>query len=284
MRASPAPFAASRRTWFTRTTRRRFCTRRSPRAALVRRTVHTKHGANPYYTRATLALARVATRTLTAFVSVSEGTDEAAQIRERPARRIAHVIPNGVPLDQFGADPGARGRIRTELKLPESAVVVGTVGRLAMEKDYPLLGRAAAPLLGEGVRLVIVGEGDHRGAIEAAIAEHLPGDRRRFVTMTGGRSDVQHILAAFDVFVLSSRTEGLPLVIPEAMASRLPIVATAVGGFRASCRRRWGDSCLTATPRRCAARSRSSFRRRRSAARSERRRTPTRTSASRSRR
>jgi glycosyltransferase involved in cell wall biosynthesis len=201
------------------------------RAALVRRTVHTKHGANPYYTKATLAVARLATRTLTAFVSVSEGTDDAAQIRERPARRIAHVIPNGVPLDQFGADPTARGRIRAELGIPESAVVVGSVGRLAMEKDYPLLVRAMAPLLGEGTRLVLVGEGDHRAAIEAAIAEHVPSDRRAFICMTGGRRDVEHVLAAFDLFVLSSKTEGLPLVVPEAMASHLPIVATAVGGL-----------------------------------------------------
>ncbi len=201
------------------------------RAALVRRTVHTKHGANPYYTKPALALARVAARTLTAFVSVSEGTAEAARIRERPAPRIAHVIPNGVPLEQFGADPTARSRIRAELEIPAGAVVIGSVGRLAMEKDYPFLVRAVAPLLGEGTRLVLVGEGEHREAIEAAIGEHVPPERRRFIRMTGRRSDVEQILAAFDVFVLSSKTEGLPLVVPEAMASRLPIVATAVGGL-----------------------------------------------------
>jgi glycosyltransferase involved in cell wall biosynthesis len=201
------------------------------RAALVRRVVHTKHGANPNYSVATLALARAVTRTLSALVAVSEGTADAARLRERPAPRILHVIPNGVPLDQFGADPTARGRIRAELAIPESAVVVGSVGRLAKEKDYPFLVRSMAPLLAEGTRLVLVGEGEHREAIEAAIREHVPAERRPFVQLTGSRSDVADLFAALDVFALSSKTEGLPLVIPEAMASRLPIVATAVGGL-----------------------------------------------------
>jgi len=201
------------------------------RAALVRTVVHTKHGANPYYSPKTLAMARLATRTLTAFVSVSEGTGQAARMRERPSARIAHVIPNGVPLDQFGADPSARARVRAELGIPESAVVVGSVGRLALEKDYPFLVEAMGPLVSQETRLVLVGEGEHRGAIEAALREHVPEDRRAFVRLTGGRADVPDLLAAFDLFVLSSKTEGLPLVVPEAMASRLPVVATAVGGL-----------------------------------------------------
>jgi glycosyltransferase involved in cell wall biosynthesis len=201
------------------------------RAALVKRVIHTKHGATANYSRTALALARLAARTLTAFVSVSDGTAETAQSLERPPRRIAHVIPNGVPLAQFGADPTARARVRAELGIPPRAVVLGSVGRLVAEKDYPFLVRSAAPLLGEGTYLVLVGEGGERPAIEAAIAEHLPPDRRSYVRLTGVRSDVPDLLASFDVFVLSSKSEGLPLVVPEAMASRLPIVATRVGGL-----------------------------------------------------
>ena len=201
------------------------------RAALVRRVVHTKHGAAAGSTGTALLLARVALRTLSAFVCVSGDTAEVARVREHVPRRLLRVIPNGVPLDQFGGDPGARARIRRELGIPESAVVVGSVGRLVVEKDYPLLVRAMAPLLGEGTRLVLVGEGKDRGDIEAAILAHVPAASRPFVRMTGARSDVPDLLAAFDLFVLSSKTEGLPLVVPEAMASRLPVVATAVGGL-----------------------------------------------------
>ncbi|MEO6575034.1 MAG: glycosyltransferase, partial [Polyangiaceae bacterium] len=81
--------------------------------------------------------------------------------------------------------------------------------------------------LGENVRLVLVGDGASRKDIEASIPEHL----RPFVTLTGSRRDVGDLLTTFDVFALTSKSEGLPLVIPEAMASRLPIVATAVGGL-----------------------------------------------------
>jgi glycosyltransferase involved in cell wall biosynthesis len=85
-----------------------------------------------------------------------------------------------------------------------------------------------APLLSSTVRLVIVGDGDHRAQVEAAVAA-LPDPR--WVVMTGRRMDVPKLVHAFDVFALSSKTEGLPLVVPEAMAAELPIIATAVGGL-----------------------------------------------------
>jgi glycosyltransferase involved in cell wall biosynthesis len=75
---------------------------------------------------------------------------------------------------------------------------------------------------------VIIGEGDTRPQVEAAIGA-LP--EPRWVVMTGRRMDVPKLVHAFDVFALSSKSEGLPLVVPEAMAAGLPIVATAVGGL-----------------------------------------------------
>ena len=80
------------------------------------------------------------------------------------------VIENGIDLDRFGGAGGERAAARAALGIPQDAWVVGTVGRLAIEKDFPLLVRAAAPLLGEGGHLVIVGEGDQREAISDEIA------------------------------------------------------------------------------------------------------------------
>ena len=194
--------------------------------AHIPRRVHTKHGANVYGKRA-LWFARALVRTLDALVAVSPETAEAAKIKERPATTRLHVVPNGIPLAAFGPNERWRRRVRAELSIPADAFVVGSVGRLAPEKDYPLLVRASAPLLSERVRLVIVGSGGERPAIEHAI----PSDRRSFVVLTGTRHDVPALLAAFDAFVLSSTTEGLPLAIPEAMASALPVVATRVGGL-----------------------------------------------------
>ena len=196
------------------------------RLARVRRVVHTKHGAN-IYSSASLAAARVATRALTAFVGVSAETAAIARTRERVPERLLHVIQNGIPLERFRRDLEARARIRAELGIPGRAVVVGTVGRLSKEKDHPLLVRALRLRLGPEVRLVIVGDGPYRSEIEHSIGP----EAARYVTLTGERRDVPALLSAFDVFAMSSRTEGLPLVVPEAMAARLPVVVTAVGGL-----------------------------------------------------
>jgi len=199
------------------------------RLARVPRIVHTKHGDFRYPARA-LRLARTASRFVDHFVPVSAETAAAAGRNERPSPRRITVIENGIPLAAFGRDLAARAAIRAELEIPEAALVVGSVGRLVPDKDYPLLVRAMAPLLGDGVRLVIVGEGGARPDIEAAVTASLPREMRHFVTLTGARHDVPRVLCAFDVFASSSRTEGLPLALPEAMTSHLPVVATAVGG------------------------------------------------------
>jgi glycosyltransferase involved in cell wall biosynthesis len=189
--------------------------------------IHTKHGKNPSGP-ANRILRRAAAQLAHAFVAVSDTTaTQAREQREMPRSRL-HVIPNGIRLDRFTPDPEARAAIRVELGLGD-AWVVGTVGRLDEYKNQVLLIRAMAPLLGPRVRLVIVGEGDTRPLLEAEI-ETL-GERGRWVTMTGRRMDVPRLVHAFDVFALSSKSEGLPLVVPEAMAAALPIVATSVGGL-----------------------------------------------------
>ncbi len=188
--------------------------------------IHTKHGKNPSG-RANQMLRRAAAQLTHAFVAVSETTAvQAREQHEMPERKL-HVIPNGIRLDRYAPDTEARAAIRVELGLGD-AWVVGTVGRLDSYKNQALLVRAMAPLLSSRVRLVIVGDGDARPEVEAAIKE-LPDPR--WVVMTGRRMDVPRLIHAFDVFALSSKTEGLPLVVPEAMAASLPIIATAVGGL-----------------------------------------------------
>ncbi len=190
--------------------------------------IHTKHGKNPG-SRAHMMLRRAAAQLAHAFVAVSDAT--AAQAREQrdmPSDRL-HTIPNGIRLERYAPDVEARRAVRTELALGD-AWVVGTVGRLDQYKNQSLLVRAMAPLLAEGVKLVIVGDGDARTDVEAAVAS-LPGSARANVTLTGRRMDVPQLVHAFDVFALSSRSEGLPLVVPEAMSAGLPVIATAVGGL-----------------------------------------------------
>lgn len=190
--------------------------------------IHTKHGKNPGG-RAHMMLRRAAAQLAHAFVAVSDTTaEQAREQRDMPPLRL-HTIPNGIRLDRYAPDAEARRAVRAELGLGD-AWVVGTVGRLDQYKNQSLLVRAMAPLLAEGVKLVVVGDGDARKDVEAAVAS-LPLASRANVTLTGRRMDVPRLVHAFDVFALSSKSEGLPLVVPEAMSAGLPVIATAVGGL-----------------------------------------------------
>jgi glycosyltransferase involved in cell wall biosynthesis len=186
--------------------------------------VHTKHGVNPDRGRR-LWLRRVGGHLAHAYVAVSPATaDVARDNRECVARRL-HVIANGVDLAAYAPDAVARRETRAELGVPAEAFLLGTVGRVSVEKDHALLVRAAGPLLGPRVRLVIAGDGAELANVRAEAKRY-----ERWVILTGVRRDVPRVLAALDAFVLSSRSEGLPLALLEAMACGLPAVATNVGG------------------------------------------------------
>lgn len=143
-----------------------------------------------------------------------------------PARK-AHVVPNGIPVATPG--PDARARALEALHLPPGPFRIGTVGRLTPVKDHAtLLGafvhvREAIP----DAELVLVGGGALRATLEA-LAETL--GVREAVHFCGDRCDVPELLPAFDVFALSSRSEGYSISLLEACAAGLPIVATDVGG------------------------------------------------------
>ena len=102
------------------------------------------------------------------------------------------------------------------------------VGRLKAPKDFLTLVRALAALPSQEYEALIVGHGPDRSEVEAEIQRLGLDDR---VQLAGERSDVPELLAASDVFVLSSRSEGLPVSVLEAMAAELPIVASRVGGL-----------------------------------------------------
>lgn len=199
----------------------------APAARLARAVaIHTKHGMNPGG-RGQRWLRRTAARLVHEFVAVSDTTAAQARAQHDVAPGKLHIIPNGIRLERYAPDAEARAEARVELGLGD-AWVVGTVGRLDAMKNQAMLVRAMAPILSSRVRLVIIGDGEGRPDIEAAIAG-LP--EPRWVVMAGRRMDVPRLIHAFDAFALSSKSEGLPLVVPEAMAAGLPIVATGVGGL-----------------------------------------------------
>lgn len=144
-----------------------------------------------------------------------------------PQHRIA-VLHNGVDLARFA--PGERRALLGALGLASSTLLIGSVGRLARVKNQALLLTAlAAPAVQECANWValVVGEGPERAALEARARSLGIAGRVRFL---GQRDDVAALLAALDIFVLPSLSEGISNTLLEAMASGVACIASAVGG------------------------------------------------------
>jgi glycosyltransferase involved in cell wall biosynthesis len=145
-----------------------------------------------------------------------------------PANRV-EVIYNGVDLDRFASVHTQRAEVRRELGLLESDVVVVQTARLHALKDHVTALRAMAKACSRAgcLRLILVGDGPERESIEDQIGSL---GLRQSVVMLGTRGDVDRILSAADMAMLSSVSEGIPVTLIEAMAAGLPVVATNVGG------------------------------------------------------
>ena len=138
------------------------------------------------------------------------------------------VIKNGI-LESSGSRTEARKQLCADLGIEGEATLIGTVARLQPVKGHHFLVEAAAMVLRDrpNVHFVLVGDGPLRAEIEAECVALGISNR---VHLLGDRTDVAQLVAAFDLFVLASLHEGLPNAVMEAMASRVPVVATAVGG------------------------------------------------------
>jgi len=169
-------------------------------------------------------------RLMDAIIAVAEPVAEAMRRHGVPGDRIA-VIRNGLDLQSFVApslSAEQKRHLLAELGVPGGRRVIGSVGRLELQKGYDLLLAACARLLPEApdLHLVIVGDGSLRDALTSQASRLGVADH---VTFTGAWTDVTSLLRLFSIFVSSSRSEGMPMAVLEAAALELPIVATAVG-------------------------------------------------------
>ena len=192
------------------------------------RLVHTEHS-NLFAHQWRL---KIAERMLAPFtdmlISESDKVARALAAQGVPQNRIRTVV-NGVDTARFSGMHSLEAK-RVELGLARPRVIVGTVGRLVPVKDHHTLLHAFARIRSTvpDALLVLVGDGPERAALEQQ-TDAL--GLRQHVRFLGERTDVQDLIRLFDVFVLSSVSEGLPLTILEAMASGRAIVATNVGGI-----------------------------------------------------
>jgi glycosyltransferase involved in cell wall biosynthesis len=155
------------------------------------------------------------------------GLERYVRVGAVPAHKI-RLIPNGVDTVRFRPDREARGIMRDALGLQDSFVWLA-VGRFERAKDYPNMLRAFAGVVARRpeARLLIAGQGTLQGEAEQLAAKLKIADRVHFL---GVRKDIPALMNAADAYVMSSAWEGTPMVLLEAGATGLPIVATAVGG------------------------------------------------------
>lgn len=172
-----------------------------------------------------------ATAGLAAAVVAVSGAVRDDLIAQGYAPELVRVIRNGIDPSPFDAvPPDARLRLRAQLDVSPDEVLVGMVARLSPQKDVGTfldalsLARQRAP----GLKAFVAGDGVERGRLEARVArDHA---LRGQVHLLGRRGDVPELLAASDLVALTSRWEGLPLTVLEAMAARRAVVATEVPG------------------------------------------------------
>lgn len=156
------------------------------------------------------------------------GMDRYIRIGAVPKGKI-RFVPNGVNVARFFPDLDVRSQIRRDFDIGNNFVWLA-VGRHDEVKDYPNLIRAfcQARVVNNNALLLLVGDGPLRSEIEQLVASL---GLLKFVRFLGIRQDIPALMNAADAYVMSSRFEGMPIVLLEAAATGLPVLATRVGGI-----------------------------------------------------
>jgi glycosyltransferase involved in cell wall biosynthesis len=197
--------------------------------------VHTVHGWSfhdqmpPGRRGLYVALERIAARYSHKMIVVSPKDIEKGLAQGIGRPEDYALIRSGIELERFGHPGVAPAEMRRRLGIPLGSPIIGSVTRLSPQKSPLDLLDAFAYIHQQrpDAWLVVVGDGPLRPQVEQRLDELRIANK---VILTGLRRDIPELMAMFDVFVLSSLWEGLPRVLPQAMASGLPIVCTEADG------------------------------------------------------
>jgi glycosyltransferase involved in cell wall biosynthesis len=197
--------------------------------------VHTYHGHvfhsyfSPAKTRVFVMVERALGLMTDRIIVLGEGQrDEIASLGVAPASKL-EPIRLGLELRQFLEAEHARGGLRGELGLDDTTPLIGIVARLVPIKAHEVFFEAASHVLKAtpDARFVVVGDGERRAELEAMVERTGLGTAVRFL---GWRRPMVGVYADLDVVALTSRNEGSPVALIEAMASARPVISTDVGG------------------------------------------------------
>jgi glycosyltransferase involved in cell wall biosynthesis len=205
------------------------------------RVVHTFHGHvfHSYYGKAKtgvfIAIEKILARLATDKIVVIS-PQQLREIHEDVGigrRDQFQIIPLGIDLSAFEDSDEKRREFREECGAQGDEILVGFVGRLTEIKDVSLYLQVAATVRqsdeANNLRFVVVGDGHLRRKLEDEAKELGLGDSMLFL---GNRTDVDRVYAGLDIMALTSRNEGTPLSLIEAMAARRPVISIVVGGVR----------------------------------------------------
>ena len=174
---------------------------------------------------------RLIDRHATAILAVCRGAMEHGWKRQWQNDPRCRIIYNGLDLSAYEQTPVERKQVRAEFDLKENTPLLINVGRFHPPKAHDILMAAARKVTSQNpsIHFLLVGDGELKNAMQATAQEY---EIVKNVHFAGLRYDVPRLLKAADAFVLSSRREGLPGVVLEAVAANLPIVATDLPGVR----------------------------------------------------
>ncbi len=205
--------------------------------------VHTYHGHvfHSYYGRGRTQLFLLIERWLAKLVTdrlIVVSNQQSVEIGDKfhvGRRGQIKVIPLGLDLDIFAEHASRRAKFRHELCIADDAILIGIVGRLTEIKNHEMFLNVVARLKATdpacrrqgAVRFIVIGDGSLRPSLEA---QRQSLGLEHDVIFVGGRKDPEYFYPALDVVALTSRNEGTPLTLIEAMANARPVVATKVGG------------------------------------------------------
>lgn len=196
--------------------------------------VHTFHGHvfhgyfPPFWSRLLVLGERLLAAVTHRIIAVSDTVkqDLVSRYRICPSQKVT-VVPLGLDLGWVSALDDHSGVLRAEFGIPPTAVVVGVIGRLTQIKNHRLLLSAMCLLGRDDVRVLVLGDGELRAELERVVRSL---GLERSVVFTGWQREPARIYADLDVVCLTSRNEGTPVTLIEAMAAGRPFVATRVGG------------------------------------------------------
>lgn len=194
--------------------------------------IYTQHGLPVDRTIKGLLEDNLAALRVDGIVAVSDEVSKNLKQRLPMAKRRIHLILNGVDTDKFKPEEDQRKikEIKQRLGIPAIAKIIGSVGRLEYEKNYQMLIRAFKRLESkykDEIHLVLIGEGRHWDRLQS-LANEMGLITQ--VSFLGMQYHIESLLPMFDIFALSSRTEGTSISLLEAQAVGIPAVVTNVGG------------------------------------------------------